>query len=330
MDRVVRILLFVFFIAGCGNVSAQFNISRTETSNLAAIGKKDSLIFSPKSTLPFNNEFFNKAFWKNERKARRKERNTIELNTTLQVAQTRFDNWGPGGDNTFSARSTVYFKHRFHVKKFNFESRFEARYGLNYIEKKRFKNEDEFKLHFNSSWDISSKWSYSAVTNLRSQFSTSYKGRDDNTRVSTLMAPGFLDMAIGFKYSNKPFTCQLSPVGGNAVFVLDSRLREKGMHGVDPGEKSKWTVGPSIKLNLDWEFYKKIFWLRSEAYSFTNTKKTPTVRWETNLEIRATKFLTTTLYGLMYYDKESNAEKPHSPQYTSVISVGLKYTFKNK
>lgn len=328
--RIFRVLLVLGLVVWCHDASAQFSISKVETSRIGVAEISDSIVLKKKTAANYSNEFFNKAFWQAERKARRKERNDLDIITKLQLTQSRYDNWASAGDNTFTGRTTVYVKHIFHVKKFSLQTIFDSAYGLNYIESKRFKNEDWFKLKMTSSWNISSKWSYSLESELRSQFTTSYKGRNDNTRVSTLMAPGFLDLSIGFKYQKKPFTVLLSPVGGNAVFVLDKRFREVGMYGVDPGKKAKWTVGPSVRMNLDTKLYKDIFWLRSEVYSYTNLRKTPLVRWSIDLDIFATKFLTTTINARMHYDKESNAEKPHSPQYFSQISVGLAYTFKNK
>ena len=52
----------------------------------------------------------------------------------------------------------------------------------------------------------------------------------------------------------------------------------------------------------------------------------PTVRWENTVDIKATKFLTTSLSFQLYYNRAQNA----SIQTKTLLSIGLSYTFKNK
>lgn len=52
----------------------------------------------------------------------------------------------------------------------------------------------------------------------------------------------------------------------------------------------------------------------------------PTVRWTNTVDIKATKFLTTTLSFQLYYNRAQNL----SVQTETLLSVGLTYTFKNK
>ena len=52
----------------------------------------------------------------------------------------------------------------------------------------------------------------------------------------------------------------------------------------------------------------------------------PTVRWENTLDIKATKYLSTTLSFQLYYNRSQNVDV----QTRTLLSVGLSYTFKNK
>lgn len=52
----------------------------------------------------------------------------------------------------------------------------------------------------------------------------------------------------------------------------------------------------------------------------------PTVRWENTIDIKATKYLSTTLSFQLYYNRAQNV----SVQTRTLLSVGLAYTFKNK
>lgn len=52
----------------------------------------------------------------------------------------------------------------------------------------------------------------------------------------------------------------------------------------------------------------------------------PTVRWTNTLDIKATKFITTTVSFQLYYNRAQNVDV----QTHTLLSVGLTYTFKNK
>ena len=332
MMRAMKILFFLFPVFFSCTAVAQFSISKVEPSAVETRARADSV-----RQTEYRNDFFSKALWEAERRKLRKERNAIELNLGLQGTQTKFVNWAGGGDNTLAARTTLYFRHQHTRERFGLDYKVEARYGFNVIEKRAFKNEDEFKLNVQTTWKMHKNWSYAATANLRSQFSIGYKSRTDSTKVSTFMAPGFFDISVGFNYKKEgsPFNITISPVAGSVVMVLDEYLREngvggKGLNGLELGKRSKGQVGLSVRIDFDKEFFKQIFRYRWSLYSFTNIKTPPTVRWENTFEIKATRFLSTTVYALFYYDKYANTPKPERPQLNYSLSVGLSYKITNK
>lgn len=319
-------VFFAVSAASVGTTLAQFKVPDPRTPPVKMTFPSDTV----RSIGKLESKFFNRAKWKAEQRKIRKERNNVEFTGKMELSQTQFDNWSAGGENTFSGRATIFFRHQHQRKKLGIDYKFEARYGMNRIEKKTFKNEDEFKANFTTSWSIHKNWSYAGTANIRSQFTDSRRSRIDNTKISTFMAPGFFDVAVGFTYRKAPFNIVISPVGGSAVFVLDDELAEKGMSGVPKGCNSKWQVGPSVKINFDKTFAKNVVRIRSEAYSFTNIRTAPLARWETTIEIRAAKCLTTTLYSNLNYSKEAKTVKPDHIQHKYSIGVGLAYTIKNK
>lgn len=131
----------------------------------------------------------------------------------------------------------------------------------------------------------------------------------------------------------------------------------------DPDKTSKYEGGSSIQIDFDRKFGKSEFMrYRTTLFSFfgwitdigqknkisnyheyltafdqwkaegsdVKTKPQlpihPTVRWENTLEIKATKFLATTLSFQLYYNRAQNVQV----QTQTLLSVGLTYTFKNK
>lgn len=163
-----------------------------------------------------------------------------------------------------------------------------------------------------------------------------------------------------------PITVNLSPIALNATFAESDLIRrENGFtYGIeDPDKTSKYEGGSSIQIDFDRKFGKSEFLrYRTMLYTFygwitdigqknkiSNYSKFsaayaaweagekdikdkprlpihPIVRWTNTLEIRATKYLSTTLSFELYYNRAQNVDV----QTKTLLSVGLAYTFKNK
>ena len=314
-------LLFV-----CGNAAAQFTIPVQDTG----LGKVPGVGDSVRTITLKSEEYYSLAREKARRRARRKERNYVQLDTRFDISQTQFDNWVAGSDNTFMAKVTVDFQHKYTREKFSIESKLNARYGMNYIERKMFKNEDYFRVNNTVAWKISKYWSYSATSEVSSQFTIGRVSRDNKTKRSNFMAPGYWKPAIGLTYSRAPLTIDIAPIGGSATFLMDDSLSKKGGFGVEAGKKSKWQVGSSLRAEFKKNFLKNVVEFKSEVYAFTNYTKPPTGRWETTCKIKAAKFITTTIYTKLLYDQTANVLHRKRVQYNYSLGVGLSYTFKNK
>lgn len=329
--KPARVILLIVSSLMYLPVCAQFTIRDVRELEILPPVKKDEAV----TIMPeYKFEYVNEAMRRDIRRKKRKERNYLEFTARFQLDQVAFGNWAGGGDNNLNTTMWVDFKHRFKLDRFQFETTVNAKYGLNYVEQEKFKNNDEFKINLKTSWSIHKNWSYSANGNLRSQFTTGYKNRDEqrkNNRQSDFMSPGYLNLSAGITFKKGPLTILGSPISGSARFVLDKEMSDKGWHGVDKGKRVKWQAGPSIKVNFDKWFFKNVVRVRSEVYSFSNMHMNPNFRWETTINVKATKFLETTLYAQMFYDELANkAEKPKSMQYKSSISFGLSYTIKSK
>ncbi len=308
---------------------AQFTIRDTqELELLPPVVPKDKIAIRP----DYKFEYVNEALLQEMKRQRRKERNYVELRASLKFQQNSFDNWASGGDNNLNILSNLDFRHTFKITKFSLESTVNAKYGENYVEKEKFKNQDEFKINIKSNWTIHKKWFYSMNGNLRSQFAPGYKNRDDETKRSDFMSPGYLSLSAGITYKEGPLVFLFSPISGNATFVLDDELSDKpkGSFGVESGKRVLWQAGPSLKINYEQQVVKDVLRIRSEMYSFSDMHSNPNFRFDTTFYITSLKILETSLNVELRYDELSNAEKPNSMQYRTAISFGLAYLIKNK
>jgi hypothetical protein len=163
-----------------------------------------------------------------------------------------------------------------------------------------------------------------------------------------------------------PIKINIAPVALSAVFVENATIRHNGyIYGLASASKtSKYEGGSSIQIDFDKKFGKReVLRYRTTFFSFygwitdvgqknkyTNVSEYesqlaqwtaagtddidtkpvlaihPTVRWENTLDIKATKYLTTSLYFQLYY----NRAQSYKVQTQTILSVGLSYTFQNK
>lgn len=340
--------------------------------------------------------YFNRARYRAERAAIRKERNYLEIGSSLQGTLSSYnDPWiaVSGGDNSIALMASLYLRHTFTKNLFSITTTVDAMFGYNRMKvettdaegKKSsngvwYKNQDEFAISVAPSFKMSKNWSYGSIFKFRSQFANGYISRTQQTSndlKSTFMAPGYLDISFGITYKcpkpKFPISINLSPLALSAVFVENSAIRHNEWddkpgweaYGLaDDSKTSKYEGGSSIQLDFDRTFGKNGFlryrttlfsfygWISDigvknkisdysswktayDAWSGMENKDFkqkpvlpihPTVRWENTIEIKATKFIATTLTFQLYYNRAQNVDV----QTQTLLSVGLSYTFKNK
>ena len=163
-----------------------------------------------------------------------------------------------------------------------------------------------------------------------------------------------------------PIVVNISPIALNATFAENDLIRKTNgfNYGIeDPDKTSKYEGGSSIQIDFDRTFGKTGFLrYRTTLYSFygwitdigqknkisdyseyriayddwvekgsdIKTKPRlpihPIVRWENTIDIKATKYLSTSLSFQLYY----NRAQSYAVQTQAILSVGLSYTFQNK
>ena len=298
-----------------------------------------------------------------DRLAIRRERNTVDFSANLHGSLTAFsESWQAAGDNTATILANINFLHTYNKGKFTLTTTASAKFGYNKMKtdigdgQERgiwFKNMDEVLLSTAPQWDMVDNWTYGANIKFRTQFAPGYNARGDKqngvSRVSNFMTPGYFDVSLGFTYvlpSEKfPLKVNLAPAAMSATYRHDQYTLND--YGVPDGYKSKYEGGLSVQLDFD-KTWGKEGWLRyrTTAYSFygwitdlSSMKKfvateempeyehvVPTLRWENTIDIKATKYISTQIYFQLYYNKA----EWHQLQVSSMLSVGLTYTFKNK
>ncbi|WP_290540132.1 DUF3078 domain-containing protein [Alistipes sp.] len=395
MKHFYLILMLVALVGTSVPVSAQISIDEVNA------GRGNVTFHDRLKSTSVDADYFSLARYKAERAAIRRERNYLEFGGGLQGTLTSYnDPWisVSGGDNSIALEASFNLRHIFKKNLFSIETKFSAKLGYNRMKVERqrvgpdgnpmvdedgnkimdsegiwFKNQDEFVIWINPSFEMAKNWSYGSTFQFRSQFVNGYKSRSEQEEKdlkSKFMTPGYLDISLGVTYkspqSKFPITINMSPLALSGTFAESDLIRRDNgfTYGIeDPDKTSKYEGGSSVEIGFDRTFGKTgylryrttIFsfygWITDigqknkihdyskyrEAYEVWNAGDKdiknkprlpihPTVRWENTLDIKATKYLSTTVSFQLYYNRSQNVDV----QTRTLLSVGLLYTFKNK
>lgn len=342
MKRLLFTLLAISFTASS---YAQFTITpRTNPNQLPTVAAQDSVV----RLTTLNNEFRDRAKERAERLKLRHQRNFFKFQSSLTVNQTNFENWAKGDQNSFSGNAALFLNHKYSREKFYVDYSFDSKYGMNIIEGRRTKSTDYFVLNPTIGWQISKHWSYTGAIQLRSQFSNGYKygkdkeGNDTKTLISAPMAPGTLNLSIGWTYKNKPsnenIKVQILPIGGNMTTVFHKKLAEDGklLGGSDyAGKKIRNTFGSSLQLDVNYKFAKERLIWKFYGYVFSNYKSNTYLEFKNELNFKVAKFITLNTFVRLIHDQLADFKKgddyvPKFFQSNYQYGIGLAYTFQNK
>lgn len=262
---------------------------------------------------------------------------------SLTFNQVSLSNWAAGGEDALSATGIANFFANYKKGKSAWDNSLDLGYGvLKSGSNKIRKNED--KLEFNSKYGYQAfdHVYYSVLVNYRSQFAKGYNYPNDSTVVSKFNAPGYLSISIGMDYKPRPFlSIYLSPMAGRMTFVIDRKLADAGAYGVDPaeynssnqkikdGKKCRFEFGATLSARYQQDVVKNVN-IASKLLLFNNyTDKVKSnrgniaVNWETMVNIKAGKYLTTSILTNMIYDQNVIRKT----QFKEAIGVGLSYKF---
>ncbi len=295
MKNTYIFLLFVFLFCGADVAMGQISIGSRRRTQQSDVKFRDSI-----RTTSVESQYFNRAKFLADRAEKRRQHNYVELTGAINGALTSFnESWikTSGGDNNISAWGGVYFKHVYNKDKFSIQTLFDAKLGYNQIKVDVtdaagatvedaiwFKYQDEFSISVAPSMKFADNWSYGPTVKFRSQFLTGYTSRtsqDETGRKSTFMAPGYLDLMGGVKYSSPskkfPINITFAPLSMSAVFVSDEAIRFNQWDGKygwqayglkSEDKRSKFEGGSSLDISFERTFWKNAVKYRTTVESF--------------------------------------------------------------
>lgn len=262
----------------------------------------------------------------------------------LNLSQTSLTNWAAGGENSVAWNLYLNASANYKKDSWSWDNALITDFGKTFTTSNKWlKSIDKLNFSTKIGRSLSKHWSVSALGDFLTQFARGYAAENNpniagnkDKYISTILAPGYLTLAIGADYKpNDDFSLLLSPVTGKMTFVLDSRLSDAGAFGVKPGKKTLAEIGALAvanykrKLAENINLVTKLTLFTPYNESFGNID----VNWDMMIAFKINKFLTTTLTTNLVYDDDIKTvdlqgnKRGAKVQFREVLGLGLAYSF---
>jgi len=273
---------------------------------------------------------------------------------TTNLNQTAQWNWAAGGQNSIAVTGLLSAHATETTGGGLWENNFDLAYGVvrQGNTKDWWKTDDKIDLTSKYGKKAVRKWYYAALLNFKTQLAPGYNYPDDSTKISDLLAPGYVIVALGAE--NKPekeFGLYVAPLTLKVSMVNDQKLADAGAFGVEKaiydqttgarmsaGKKTRTELGSYVRIFYAKEVMENIT-LKTELDLFSNYVDKPEnidVNWEVLLNMKVNKYISASISTQLVYDNDiqigvdSNGDgviDSYGPrtQFKEVIAVGLSY-----
>ena len=260
---------------------------------------------------------------------------------SLNGTQSSFVNWNAGGRNNASFIGSIRANAYYTDSKWKLANDLHLSFGaIKYLDNlpASFQKTDD-KIDFSTSGEFKffKKLSLSLFSGLKTQMIHGYVYPNDTVIVSSFMAPGYLNLALGIDFSPKEnlsiFTSFLSE---KSTFVLNDYLSKLGVFGVEKGKKSRQEYGAYVKVKYNMNLMRNIE-MRAKLELFSNYLVNPQnidVNGELifNFKINSL-FSALAQWNLIYDDdvkiRDAKGNSGPRTQFKSVLGIGISYKIEN-
>ncbi len=281
------------------------------------------------------------------------EKNAVGAN----LSEVAFWNWNAGGNNSVSALFYGNFERNFKKDLLSWKNTISAKYGLNSQQGREMrKNDDELAIRstFGYRRDSTSSWYYSAKFDFNTQFAPGYRYPDTESPISSFMAPGYAFLGVGgeFSHPTEDFNVYISPVTQKSTFVLNQRLANEGMFGVEgakkdtlgniirEGENVRSEFGFLVTSGFSKEVFENVkFKNRLSLYSdYLNKFGNIDVDWQLDVNLKVNDFIKANIGSQLRYDDDVKFKEDIDGdgeletvgprvQFKQLLGVGVVYEF---
>jgi hypothetical protein len=260
---------------------------------------------------------------------------------SISFSQVSLTNWAAGGENSISGNILANGLANYNKGKSSWENMLILGYGLMKQGDLGVRKTDD-RIDFASKYGFKAteKWFYTAMFRFYTQFTEGYAYPNDSVPISTIMAPGYINLSIGIDYKpSENFNVYFGPLSGKVTYVLDDDLSAKGAFGVEKGKNVRYEFGGLIKSMYTREIVKNVTFL-TRLDLFSNYIRNPEkidVSWEVLLNMKINKYLSASLNTLLIWDDDIKFTEygdfgvetgsKSKVQFKEVFGIGLSASF---
>ena len=262
---------------------------------------------------------------------------------SLNGTQNSFVNWNAGGRNNISAIASIGASALYTKRNMKWSNDLSiALGGIMYLDKKNGNTiqKTDDRLDLSSSYGVKfSKYFYTSINaGFKTQMADGFNYPNDSVKVSTFLAPGYLNLALGIDYiKSDKFSIFASLVAAKSTFVMDDSLSAVGAFGVESGSRYRQEYGAYFKMKYDRTLAKNIE-MKSKLELFSNYLNNPQnidVNAELLLIFRVNSLFTASAQWNLIYDDDINIRDVNGgfgprTQFKSVLGIGISYKLNSK
>lgn len=311
---------------------------------LVALFTAISIGAAAQDTLPLRSILTDTSYW------------TSKMLFGVNGSQTSFVNWAAGGRNNIAVLGFLDASATYRKKNIKWNNDLKlALGGLRFTDKtvegrRMQKTDDRIDAASSIGYEFKNKWFYTLTAGFKTQMLDGFVLPNDSVRASTLLAPAYLNLALGIEFAPSPaFNIFLSPVAAKFTIVNDEVLANAGAFGVrkadtnslgqviNPGKRFRSEYGAYFRMRFNKEIAKNIE-MKSRLELFSNYIDKPQnvdVNAEVIFTFKVNKWFSSSLQWNMIYDddiKVLDAKGRSGPrtQFKSVLGLGVSFTIKNR
>lgn len=249
----------------------------------------------------------------------------------LVFNQSSFSNWYAGGNDNIGVLGKVNYNIVYKKDRHYLDNNIQMGYGfVSSTGQSTRKTDDYIKLMTNYGYELAQKYYLSAGFQLLTQFTPGYNYAitpdpvyDD--RISKFMAPGYLNIGIGFSYNPKEnLQFILRPANGKFTFVLDKKLQVAGNYGLErDGQHIRSELGAMFNILYRLTIFKDITYtnqLNLFANYIEHTERLD-IAYNGVLNLKFNKFISTVVTLDLMYDHDQIQKL----QRKQTLGVGITY-----
>ncbi len=265
---------------------------------------------------------------------------TRDGSMAINLNQVALSNWAGGGENTITVGGLLGVGAFYDEGSKHWANTLEVGYGVTKIADLDLRKSDD-KLNFVSKFDINATETllYSALLDFRTQMTDGFDysevdGGGNAPRISTLLAPGYLNLGLGATWKpDESFELLVAPLSNRLTMVLDDTLSAAGAFGVDPGDNFGSALGATSRAKFQKNIMENVTFgsnlnLFAPYAAFTKV----IVNWESLLAMKVNDYITTSVSFDVIYDEAVDVKRDDgtigpATQFKEALAIGFGVQF---